>query len=88
MCFFLSSPEVTVTDYTNYDRLTKFLGCSREILGASSVLCLSFPLSQGFDRDEEVDTPLRLMTSLSLKGNVWLMLKDDSLVTKTKSRKT
>lgn len=52
------------------------------------MLCLSFPLSQGFDRDEEVDTPLRLMTGLSLKGNVWLMLKDDSLVTKTKSRKT
>ena len=67
LLFSLSSPEVTVSDYTNHDRLTKFLGCSREVLGSSSVLCLSFPLNQGSDRDEE-NSPLGLIAGLSLKG--------------------
>ena len=71
--FVLFSLEVTNNDFTNYDRLTHFLGCSREILGSSSVLCLSFALKHEKEQDE-ADSPLGLMTGLSRRGNVWVML--------------
>ena len=71
--FVLFSSEVTNDDFTNYDRLTHFLGCSREILGSSSVLCLSFALKQEKE-EEEADSPLGLMAGLSRRGNVWVML--------------
>ena len=61
--------EVQVNNHTNYDRLTSFLGCRREVLGSSSVLCLSFQLPGGGDEDE-VDSPLGLMACLSIRGKI------------------
>ena len=59
-----------MNDYTNYDRLTNFLGCSREILGSSSVLCLSFPLKEKVLEQDEADSPLGLMAGLSRRGTL------------------
>ncbi|KAJ7393667.1 hypothetical protein OS493_003323 [Desmophyllum pertusum] len=60
--------EVTNNGYTNYDRLTHFLGCSREVLGCSSVLCLSFPLQTHIQEQDEAGSPLGLMADLSSRG--------------------
>ena len=63
-----SIAEVTINNYTNHDRLTNFLGCSREILGSSSVLCVSFPLKEKYLQQDEADSPLGLMAGLSRRG--------------------
>ena len=70
-----SSSEVTNNGYTNYDRLTHFLGCSREVLGCSSVLCLTFPLQTHIQEQDEAGSPLGLMADLSSRGNIWLLVK-------------
>ncbi|KAJ7377387.1 hypothetical protein OS493_029749 [Desmophyllum pertusum] len=66
---------LTSNGYTNYDRLTNFLGCSREVLGCSSVLCLSFPLQTHIKEQDEAGSPLGLMADLSSRGNLWLVVK-------------
>ena len=65
------SLEVQVNDHTNYNRLTSFLGCRREILGNSSVLCLSFRLNHG---QNVADSPLGVMACLSQRGKLFLVL--------------
>lgn len=60
------SLEIQINEHTNYDRLTSFLGCNREVLGSSSVLCLSFRLYG--PEEDDVDSPLGLMARLSQKG--------------------